>query len=411
MIKMNDKIKKILIVTHQYLPHTSPRTTRWKLIVDELVSMGHEVTVITGTKQVKKEKNIIYIGNRTSSNIVNQVRKKSNNLSGSSVIKKLFYKFLKKIYRIVIKTFAWPDYSMFWLLSIYRQRKKLNLDYDLMISVSLPFSSHIAAYILNKKNNKEWLMDIGDPFTLKKDAPENNKILYGLLNKYYENKFYNLASKILFTHEDSMSAHIDHFNINPEKTFIGNPISEFKEDIFSSSINYNYKLNPIKFGYFGVFTKGVRSPKNFINNLEGIKNIELHWYVNEDSKNEITKYSNNSTSFFHSLINREEALKRMADSVHCLLSIGNLNTTQMPSKVIEYISTGKPVIHFSEIENDPVKNIAKNFNNLFILSEETSKKDFFNQLNEYYDNINSFNKDYFIQNYTAYSIAKILDLI
>ena len=101
----------------------------------------------------------------------------------------------------------------------------------------------------------------------------------------------------------------------------------------------------------------------------------------------------------------------MGDSVHCLLSIGNLNTTQIPSKVIEYISTGKPVIHFSEIENDPVKNIAKNFNNLFILSEETSKKDFFNQLNEYYDNINSFNKDYFIQNYTAYSIAKILDLI
>ena len=382
---MNDKTKKILIVTHQYLPHTSPRTTRWKLIVDELVSMGNEVTVITGTKQVEKEKNIIYIGNRTSSNIVNQVRKRSNNLSGSSVIKKLFYKFLKKIYRIVIKTFAWPDYSMFWLLSIYRQRKKLNLDYDLMISVSLPFSSHIAAYILNKKNNKEWLMDIGDPFTLKKDAPENNKILYGLLNKYYENKFYHLASKILFTHEDSMSAHIDHFNINPEKTFIGNPISEFKDEIFSSSIKYDYKLNPIKFGYFGVFTKGVRSPKNFINHFEGIENIQFHWYVNEDSKNEITKYSNNSTSFFHSLISREEALKRMADSVHCLLSIGNLNTTQIPSKVIEYISTGKPVIHFSEIENDPVKNIAKNFNNLFILSEETSKKDFFNQLNEYAD--------------------------
>ena len=148
---MNDKNKKILVVTHQYLPHTSPRTTRWKLIVDELINMGHQVTVITGTKQVKKEKNIIYIGNKTSSSVVNQVRKRSNNLSGSSVLKKLFYKFLKKIYRIIIKTFAWPDYSMFWLLSIYRKKKNLNLDYDLMISVSLPFSSHIAAYILNKK--------------------------------------------------------------------------------------------------------------------------------------------------------------------------------------------------------------------------------------------------------------------
>ena len=408
---MNDKTKKILIVTHQYLPHISPRTTRWKLIVDELISMGHEVTLITGTKQVKKEKNIIYIGNKTSSNLVNQARKRSNNLSGSSVIKKLFYKFLKKIYRIIIKTFAWPDYSMFWLLSIYRKRKNLNLDYDLIISVSLPFSSHIAAYILNKKNNKEWLMDIGDPFTLKKDAPENNKILYGFLNKYYENKFYNLASKILFTHEDSMSAHIEHFDIKPEKTYVGNPISEFNEEIFLRSIKYNYKLNPIKFGYFGVFTKGVRSPKNFMNHLEGTENIEFHWYVNEDSKNEITKYSNNSKSIFHTLINRDEALKRMADSVHCLLSIGNLNTTQIPSKVIEYISTGKPVIHFSEIKNDPVINIAKNFNNLFIISEETSKEDFLNELNEYYENINAFNKEILVQNYTAYSIVKILDLI
>ncbi len=408
---MNDKTKKILIVTHQYLPHISPRTTRWKLIVDELISMGHEVTLITGTKQVKKEKNIIYIGNKTSSNLVNQARKRSNNLSGSSVIKKLFYKFLKKIYRIIIKTFAWPDYSMFWLLSIYRKRKNLNLDYDLIISVSLPFSSHIAAYILNKKNNKEWLMDIGDPFTLKKDAPENNKILYGFLNKYYENKFYNLASKILFTHEDSMSAHIEHFDIKSEKTYVGNPISEFNEEIFLRSIKYNYKLNPIKFGYFGVFTKGVRSPKNFMNHLEGADDIELHWYVNEDSKNEITKYSNNSKSIFHSLINRDEALKRMADSVHCLLSIGNLNTTQIPSKVIEYISTGKPIIHFTEIENDPVINIAKNFNNLFIISDGTSKEDLLNELNEYYDNINSFNKEFFVQNYTAYSIVKILDLI
>ena len=53
------KNKKILVVSHQFLPYVSPRTTRWKLIVDELVSMGHEVTVITGTKQVKKEKNLI----------------------------------------------------------------------------------------------------------------------------------------------------------------------------------------------------------------------------------------------------------------------------------------------------------------------------------------------------------------
>ena len=62
-------------------------------------------------------------------------------------------------------------------------------------------------------------MDIGDPFTLKKDAPENNRILYGFLNRYYENKFYSLASKIIFTHEDARSAHIDYFDIETDTVF------------------------------------------------------------------------------------------------------------------------------------------------------------------------------------------------
>ena len=405
---MNDK-RKILVVTHQYVPHISPRTTRWKLIVDDLVNSGHEVTVVTGTKQIDEEKNIVYVGNKSSSSVVNKMREKSNNLSESNVIKKLFYKFLKKIYRIIIKIFAWPDYSMFWLLSIYRNRKNLNIDYDLIVSVSLPFSSHIAAYIINKKNKKEWVMDIGDPYTLKKEAPENNTILYGYLNKYYENKFYSLANKIIFTHEDAMSAHIEYFDIDTEKTFIGNPISNFKEEIFSSSLEYNYNSRPINFGYFGVFTKGVRSPKNFMKYFKGTEDIQFHWYVNDDSKNEIIIHNNDLDSVFHPLVGRDESRKLMADSVHCLVSIGNLNTTQLPSKVIEYISTGKPVIHFCEVENDPVVNISKDFNNLFIFSETINKEDLLNQLDSFYKNISTFNKDLFIQKYTAHSITNILN--
>ncbi len=409
MEKMNDKRKKILVVTHQYLPHVSPRTTRWKLIVDDLINKGHEVTVVTGTQQLHEEKNIVYVGSKSSSSVVSQMREKSNNLSGSNIIKRLFYKILKKIYRTIVKTFAWPDYSMFWLLSIYRNKKNLNIDYDLIISVSLPFSSHIAAYIINKKNKKEWAMDIGDPFTLKNDAPENNRILYGFLNRYYENKFYSLASKIIFTHEEARSAHIDYFNIDIEKTYIGNPISNFKEEIYSASLQYNYNLLPKKFGYFGVFTKGVRSPKNFMKFFKDTKNIEFHWYVNDDSKNEITTHSKEVDSIFHPIGKIEEALKLMDSSFHLLISIWNLNTTQIPSKVIEYISTGKPVIHFCEVENDPVKNIANEFQNLFIISETSNKENLLNQLNSFYKDISTFNKKLFIEKYTSNSITEILD--
>ena len=48
-----------------------------------------------------------------------------------------------------------------------------------MFSVSLPFTSHLCASILNK-HATDWIMDIGDPFSLKKDSPENNKFFIHL---------------------------------------------------------------------------------------------------------------------------------------------------------------------------------------------------------------------------------------
>ncbi len=142
-MNLMNKRKKILIVTHQYTPHLSPRTTRWKSIVDELVNVGHDVMIVTGTQQndLNQDKNIIYVGNKSSNNFVNNLRDKSNNLGDTSKIKNIYYKTLKRIYRLIVKTFYWPDYSMFWLLSIIKNKKKLNIDYDIMITeafLSLP---------------------------------------------------------------------------------------------------------------------------------------------------------------------------------------------------------------------------------------------------------------------------------
>ena len=123
-------MSKYLIVTHQFLPHVSPRTTRWKLLVDELVSLGHEVTVLTGTKQHSQDSNIetIFVGNSRASNVVVSLRNQSNSLDSKNRIKSIIFKLLKKVYRFVIRNFAWPDYTMFWLISVFKVRKKLNLE-------------------------------------------------------------------------------------------------------------------------------------------------------------------------------------------------------------------------------------------------------------------------------------------
>ena len=112
-----NKVKKVLIVTHQFVPHQSPRTTRWKLIYDELKREGIDVHVVTGTPQNGSDSNIIYIGNKKASKVVKNLRDQSN-VHQKSFFKNLVLRLLKKIYRFFYKAFAWPDYTMFWVFSI-----------------------------------------------------------------------------------------------------------------------------------------------------------------------------------------------------------------------------------------------------------------------------------------------------
>ena len=404
-----NKIKNILIVTHQFIPHQSPRTTRWKLLYDELIKSGFNVTVVTGTLQTNSDPNIRYVGNRKASGIVKNLRAKSN-IAQDSSYKNYLYKLLKKIYRFFYKFFAWPDYTMFWIYSIWKNRKKIDIDYDLIISVSLPFSSHVAAYIINRDKNKKWIMDIGDPFSLKNNAFENNRYLYKSLNYYFENKFYEKAHQVVFTHQESANEHKKFFNIPENKVIIGNPISSFSQSLFQKSITYNYETKPIKVGYFGVLTKGVRSPNEVLKFFHKT-DFELHWYTNPDSIEMIkqNKIDQKYNKFFD-MVTRNEALEKMVDSLHCLLSIGNLNPAQLPSKVIEYISTGKPVLHFVEIQDDPVLKIADQFNNLILINKNSNIADVEKQLSNIFTNVNKFDVEKFNENYSAKAVFNKLNI-
>ncbi len=403
-------MSKILIVSHQYLPHQSPRTARWKMIYDELTNSGFNVTVLTGTKQDENDLNIRYIGNTKASSVVGNLRKKSNTDQGS-IVKNFIFRALKKVYRFFYKVFAWPDYTMFWIYSIWRNKNKIKIDYDVIISVSLPFSSHVAAYIINKDKGKKWIMDIGDPFSLKKNAYENNKYFYKSINHYFENKFYDLASQIIFTHEEAAEEHKKIFDIKKSKILIGNPISSFSNNLFQKSVNYDYFSRPIIIGYFGILTQGVRSSEKTLKLFKN-SNFEFHWYTNPDSKLMIKQndIDLNKHKFFE-IIPRDQALEKMTTSIHCLLSIGNLNASQLPSKVIEYISTGKPVLHFAEIKNDPVIKIAQEFKNLIIVNKNSDISELDEKIDKLFLEVKNFEKEKFLEYYSAASISKKLDII
>ena len=403
------KNKKILIVTHQFLPQVSPRTTRWSLLIDELINKGNEVTVLSGTDPENIEKNykILYFGNKQFSSNINKIRQNSQDSSNNS-IKKISYSILKKIYRFLFKTFSWPDYAMFWAFTIYKNRKRIENDFDIIISVSLPFTSHLCAHILKKRINAQWYMDIGDPFTLKTYSPENNKIIYSYLNKFFERKFYKNASKIIFTHNEAAELHKKKFKIDNSKIVIGYPIASLNEDIIKNSLSFNYKDTPLKIGYFGAFTKSIREPDNYITNIANSlgDKTKHEWYINEESKKYFSSINDITLHQFLEILPRKQALDVMVNKIHILLSIGNFNKYQMPSKVIEYLSLGKPVLHYAEIIDDPLYNFEILFDNLKIINSKTTK----NELEIYFEFVKENRLELNLENFNNnFSVSKLVD--
>ena len=404
--------QRILIISHQFLPHLSPRTTRWKTLVDKLIETGNEVTILTGTSpdESVENYNILYFGNKKMSTTMNSIRKDANSIDNPS-LKKIIYNLLKKVYRFLFKNFAWPDYAMFWIFTVYKNKAKISKDFDSVISVSLPFTSHVCASIIVKELGTKWVMDIGDPFSLKLQSPENNKILYSFLNRFIEKKYYNKADQIFFTHKEVLDFHQKKFNINKSKLNIGHPIFEILNENILLSKEYDYNKIPIKIGYFGIFTDKIREPFNYINNIANKlgEDFNHHWYINEESKKYFTSFQNLDNHFFEQLLPREEAIKKMINNFHFLLSIGNTNKYQLPSKVIEYISLGKPVIHFAEIPSDPMYRFEKLFGNLKIINKETQPSDINNYLKLFQNGTFDFNSDNFIENFGSNAVINKLN--
>lgn len=87
-----------------------------------------------------------------------------------------------------------------------------------------------------------------------------------------------------------------------------------------------------------------------------------------------------------------------------------INPSQLPSKVIEYLSTGKPVIHFVEIQDDPVLEIADEFSNLIVINKNSNIADVKEQLKNIFINIDKFDIEKFNTNYSARAVAKKLNI-
>ena len=136
----------------------------------------------------------------------------------------------------------------------------------------------------------------------------------------------------------------------------------------------SHSQNIIDFVYTGMFYDNIRHPQLMIDTFIKLnsvnKNIRLTLY--DISLTDLKKYINQEKipSFIklRKRVNRNELDEVLNRNVF-LVNIGNSVDNQLPSKIVDYVSTGNPIINFISIENDTSMKFLKNYPNKFNFSK------------------------------------------
>ncbi|GEN54615.1 glycosyltransferase family 4 protein [Halobacillus faecis] len=378
-------MKKILIVMGNHSPNPSSVANCVDPLIIKLVNQGHYVDVITDKKDIKTLDEEI-INNVNVYRVKNNYRVINSYLDNfNAVINK--WKVLKPIFNLPLKlarglvllkyrfnfierqSIGWSEKKVVAkCLELYNQKK-----YDTVISISQPFiSHHIASKFYKLINGKiKWIVFQFDPFTY------NNQV-----TKYISRR----KKKRAYRNEDQVLDACDQIFLTPElyDFYIKKPYKVYKEKfkVFPfanlSPISYkesvdrkiSFNKNKINCIFTGRFYKDIRNPEYALNILNQVdNNIHFTFLTNYKEETIRSLVLDVSNKFSVHPLQDHDISKNALLTADILINIGNTVSFQVPGKIFEYMSTGKPIIHFSKTPEDPSLKYLKKYPFVLIIKE------------------------------------------
>jgi glycosyltransferase involved in cell wall biosynthesis len=271
---------------------------------------------------------------------------------------------LRRHLRTIWQALRWPDYACGWIFPALAMARKLcqSKQFDWVITVSHPFTGHMVGWLLHRHmQGARWLVDIGDPFSLMDDPSPNNYRLYSRVNKWIESRVLSLSDAISVTTQSTLQIYEKNFPVVSGKTYIIPPLLSLPDVSHTGKLRLDDTIHLI---FVGTLYKKLRNPQFLMKCVSALKRslhdvridrrIELHFYgaVN-DCAAELDACTPDirENVFVHGLVERGEVMSAMMNA-NILVNIGNDSETQLASKVIEYMSIGKPVLNLVSHDRD-----------------------------------------------------------
>jgi len=309
-------------------PDNSPRSFRATELAKEFSRQGHRVEILT------KEKGTSYTGFEKQYSF-----KVLNGLVLIHYNSKIF-RTRRSLARRVIDRFLYqflfyPDIEIAHAISSYF--KHLGESYDLLISIAKPYAVHIGcAYGISRNKHlvRNWIADCGDPFTLCKSDPYRFPFYF----KWIEKWMFRKTTYITIPVEAARTAYFREFLSKIKVIPQGLNFSEIK--LFEGPI-YN---NCPTFCYAGAIYQKTRNPQKILNYLATL-DFDFKFIMYTDLIELLEPYM---AKLGKKLQIRKPIPRTMLlyelSKMDFLINIDNVNKEQVPSKIIDYTLTKRPII-------------------------------------------------------------------
>lgn len=362
--------KKIFLISHDFLPFSSPRSIRWGHFVKYLASQGHTIDVLTIKslrhqtaydenllKSIPSQVNIIRTYPGPLHNIIyDYVSKNSKTLKFFGIsFETLVRKIIKRVFNKAIVPLLIPDKFILWLPFALNTIKKLSKTnkYDIIISSSNPRTDHIIGYYFKKWTGTKWMVDYGDPWVFN---PGFQRWRY-FIDKQIEKRLLKVADYLIVTTKETAYGFVKHYPFL--KTEAINVISQGYDDRKYQEIMPE-NGNVFRIVYTGIFYDGIREPYAFFEAIKELDNLDIEVVIAGKIYPKFIKWVENNklTKKIIFLGYQEQdkviALQKGADA---LLLFGWLDGYQIPGKTFEYFGARRPILAIKYDDQDIAANM------------------------------------------------------
>ncbi len=279
-----------------------------------------------------------------------------------------------KVYKLILNQFAYPYFNSWEICKSYQILRNLSkeIKVDAVIPVSNTFFSQFAVLKFKKAYcDCKWISFITDPFS------ENDIYYkYKLFKKFWkrrnienERRIYNATDYILLS-EEMYKFVLKRFSISPYKAYnIGFALDDIRRGKHPQKVKSE---GPTKLVYAGMFYQKIRNPRFMLSTLSQLSNIKIDLFVGKgECEDIINQYVSDKISR-DNFVNRDRYEDMICNQYDILVNVGNVSTLQAPSKMLELLSTGRPILNFYFIKDSQYEMIEKYPLGLNVSCDETN---------------------------------------